>query len=508
MNPSDNAPLPARRKPGDDGMSSCAADLIGTRQSPGHVGDDAAAPLVVDVDGSLVSGDLLVEGAARLLAASPLKLFVLAGWLAGGRAALKRRVARAVSLPPETLVLNPAVLNEIDAAKAAGREVWLASAADELAVAPLAQALGAAGCLASDGRTNLAGKAKAEALVERFGEGGFDYVGNERRDLAVWKRARRAIGVGLSAELAREVRALDNDARFLPRLGGGPLDYFRALRPHHWLKNVLVFVPLIAAHETEAGLYLVATGVFAALSACASGTYLLNDLLDLPYDRRHERKRHRPMAAGKAPLLPMIGIGVALVAGSLALAFWLSAAAGLHVLAYLAVTFAYSLSLKRKTFVDVITLAALYTIRVLAGAAVSATLSSWFLAFSIFIFLTLAIAKRQGELQSLRESGRFAPDGRAYRVEDLPVMAALGAASGFASVVVLALYIHAPEVSEHYTRPELLWLAFPLFIYWLGRMTLLANRGNMADDPLVFAMGDRTSWLTGLGVLAVFAAAL
>ena len=263
----------------------------------------AEPPLVVDVDGSLISGDLLIEGIARLLSVSPLSLFALPFWLVAatvtGRAALKRRIAEAVSLPPDTLVLNPAVQEEIAAAQAAGRPVWLASAADALAVSPLAETVGAAGYLASDGRTNLAGEAKAAALAARFGERGFDYIGNERRDLAVWRRARRAIGVGLAAGLSRKVRALDGEPRFLPGLGGGPRDWFRALRPHQWVKNVLVFVPLAAAHETNAGLYLVAAGVFAALSAVASCTYLLNDLLDLPHDRAHCAKRHRPLAAGK-----------------------------------------------------------------------------------------------------------------------------------------------------------------------------------------------------------------
>ena len=282
-----------------------------------HFGSDAtndgsAPPLVVDVDGSLVSGDLLIEGVARMLADSPLKVFALPFWLAGGRAAGKRRVARAAPLPPETLALNRAVLEEIADAKAAGREVWLASAADEIVVAPLADAVDATGFLASDGRINLAGRVKAAALVERFGESGFDYVGNERRDLAVWGRARRAIGVGLSARLAREVRALDGEARLLPRSGGTPRDYFRALRPHQWIKNVLVFVPLVAVHEITGAAYLAAAVVFAALCAVASGTYLLNDLLDLAHDRLNESKRHRPMAAGRVRLLPMIGLGAAL----------------------------------------------------------------------------------------------------------------------------------------------------------------------------------------------------
>ena len=314
------------------------------------------------------------------------------------------------------------------------------------------------------------------------------------------------------------MRALDGEARFLPGLGGGPRDWFGALRPHQWVKNVLVFVPLVAAHETGAGPYLVAAGVFAALSAVASGTYLLNDLLDLPHDRGHPSKRHRPIAAGKVPLLPMIGLGAALAASGLALAFWLSAAAGFGVLAYLAVTCAYSLSLKRKIFIDVTALAMLYAVRVLAGAAaVSVALSPWLLAFFLFLFLALAIVKRQGELRTLRGSSRSAPGGRAYVAEDFPVMAALGAASGFASVVILTLYIQSPETGERYARPELLWLICPLLLYWLGRMALLAGRGGEEgdskqlpgnDDPLIFALRDRTSWLTGLAVLAAFAAAL
>ncbi len=474
-----------------------------------HAPPRTAPPLAVDVDGSLVSGDLLIEGAARLLAVSPLSLLALPFRLARGRAALKRWIAEAVALPPETLALNPAVLDEIAAAKAAGREVWLASASDKLAVAPLAEAVGAAGCFASDGRTNLAGRAKAAVLVERFGEGGFDYIGNERRDLVVWKRARRAVGVDLSASLARKVRALDSEARLLPGLGGRPLDYLRALRPHQWVKNTLVFAPLIAAHETRIELYLAAAGAFAALAACASGAYLVNDLLDLPHDRRHKSKRRRPLAAGKVALLPAVGMGAALTAGGLALAFALSVAAGLCVLLYLTGTLAYSLLLKRKTFIDVVTLAGLYVARILAGAmAVAVVLSPWFLAFSLFLFLALAVVKRQSELYALRESDRSAAGGRAYFVEDFPVIAALGGASSFASVVILTLYIQSPEVSDLYARPEFLWLLCPLLLYWLGRIALLANRGAVNEDPLVFAMGDRTSWLTFICILAVLAAAM
>lgn len=475
-------------------------------------GNGDETPLVVDVDGSLVAGDLLIEGIGRLLAEFPLSLFVLPFRLAKGRAACKRWVAKATELHPSALVLNPAVLNEIASAKSNGREVWLASASDEIAVAPLAEHVGATGFLASDGHVNLVGDAKAAVLVERFGESGFDYIGNERRDLAIWKRARRAIGVGLSrgeGGLQRDVRVIDPEARFLSGPGGDALDYLRALRPHQWIKNVLVFVPLVAAHETEVGRYLVAVAMFVALSACASGTYLFNDLLDLAHDRRSDTKRHRPMAAGRVPLLPMVGIGAALVAGGVLLGLGLSVTAGLCILLYLGVTVAYSMWIKRLVLVDIVVLALLYGIRILAGAApLSITPSPWLFAFTMFIFLALAIVKRQRELKTVLESGRSATDGRAYRSEDLPVMAALGAASGIAAVVVLALYVQSPEVDDRYGQPAFLWLICPLLVYWLGRMVVLANRGLVDDDPVMFALRDGASWLVGVMILVAFAAAL
>ena len=332
---------------------------------------DNAIPLVVDVDGSLVKGDLLTEGLLRLFAHSPAKLFALPFWLAGGRAPLKRwLVQQTGTLPAATLVLNPAVLAEMDAARRAGREVWLASGSDELVVAPLAQEVGATGCLASDGRTNLVGHLKAAVLVSRFGERGFDYVGNERRDLAVWKRARRAIGVNLSARLARQVKTLDPHARFHPGLGGGALDVLRALRPRQWMANALVFVPVMAEPEANAGHYWVAAGGFAALSACASSRCVVEDLLNLPRDRQRASKRHQPMAAGKTPLPSMIALAPVLAAAGLALACWLSAATGLAVLLYALLGLSYLLWLRQDTRLGIFARVLLNLYPLVVGAAV------------------------------------------------------------------------------------------------------------------------------------------
>ena len=314
------------------------------------------------------------------------------------------------------------------------------------------------------------------------------------------------------ASLATRLECARRDvtiAPMSPAPGGRALDCLRALRPHHWIKNVLVFAPLVAAHETRPELYALAAGLFAALSACASGAYLLNDLVDLPHDRRHATKRHRPLAAGRITPRTAVVLGAALAAAGLGLALWLSVAAGLWVLLYLAVTTAYSLSLKRHILVDVIALAVLFTVRVVAGGVAAAVpLSPAFLAFSIFVFLALAIVKRLSELQALGAAGLTAAGGRAYAAADLVVLAGLGAASSFAAVTVLMFYLTLPAIVERYARPDLLSLICLLLLYWMGRMLLLANRGAVGADPLVFAMRDGGSWLVGGAMLVTFLCAL
>ena len=467
---------------------------------------DHDVPLVVDVDGTLVTGDLLVEGVARLIATSPWKAFLLPWWLLRGRAALKRRVAQAVPLSPAALPLNAEVVAEIEAAKRQNRPVWLASGADEFAVARLTEFIDGAGCLASDGSRNLVGKAKAEALVARFGSSGFDYIGNHRHDLPVWRESRLAIGVGVSTGLVRELRATGRNPKLLGGATGDWRDWLYALRPHQWTKNTLVFVPLLAAHEVDGQAWLFTLGVGAALCCCASGTYVFNDLLDLPDDRQHPGKRQRPIAAGKVSPLPIAWLGMALVVGGVLAGFSLASAGGYLLLCYVVGTLGYSLWLKRRLFVDVVALALLYVIRIGMGATESAVISPWLLAFSLFVFLALAVVKRQTELVS---AASVLPESRRpYVGEDLGVMAALGAASAFAAAVVLALYIQSPDVAVRYSRPELLGLACPVLIYWLGRLLLLANRGFVDHDPIVFALRDRTSWLVALTMGGAVVAAI
>lgn len=471
------------------------------------VGADATVPLVVDVDGTLVVGDLLVEGVLRLLATAPFKAYLIPYYLARGRPALKRWIAETVPVQPDTLVLNSEVMAEIDAAKADGRPVWLASGADERGVAPLAEFVGAAGFEASDGEKNLVGAAKAQAVAARFGTSGFDYIGNDDADLPVWERAHEAIGIGLSRRTAKAFKKVGRQRRRLRTSGGGGWhNWLRTLRPHQWTKNALVFVPIMAAHVDQLEAYLRMGGVFIAACCCASGAYIFNDLLDLPHDRRHARKRHRPIAAGRVPALPAAALGAVLLATGLAAAFQLSTTAGVALLVYVAATFGYSLSLKRLIVADIVALALLYVLRVAMGAE-DAALSPWLLAFSLFLFLALAVVKRLTELARNASSAPAAHGlaGRGWRAEDAVVLLALGAAAVVASVVVMALYIQSPDVAVRYARPELLGIVCPLLVYWLGRLLVLANRGALDDDPVVFAVKDGVSYLvatiTGCAVL-------
>ena len=470
--------------------------------------EDNDVPLVVDVDGTLVATDLLLEGLLRLLASSPSRFIRIALQGFRGRAAWKRAVTQIVPLPPTSLVLNPSVVDEIELAKRSGRPVWLASGADGLAVEPLAKHVDADGFLASDGRQNLVGDAKAESLVKRFGTGGFDYVGNSRQDLPVWRHARRAVAVGASTGLKRRIGNLDIEARFCSGMGS-PRDYLRSLRPHQWVKNALVFVPAAAAHVVVVEPYLAAAGAFVLLSLIASSGYIVNDMLDIGHDRGHPSKRYRPLAAGKVRFLPLLAIGAVLGAAGVGTSFLMSPAVGTCAVLYLVLAVGYSLWLKRAIFVDVIVLASLYVLRVVAGGVVAdVAVSPWLLAFSLFVFVCLAIVKRRKELADVAARRQQAVLGRGYVAGDAGVMTTFGAASAIGAVIVLALYAQSPDVAMNYARPELLMLACPLFLYWLGRLLLLANRGAVDDDPVMFAIRDKVSWVTGLFLVAVFAVAL
>jgi 4-hydroxybenzoate polyprenyltransferase/phosphoserine phosphatase len=466
----------------------------------------APLPLYVDLDGSVIATDLLWESLLALARQRPLELLKVPLWLCQGRALLKRRLAEAARLDPASLPYRPEVLEFLRGLHNSGRRLILATAAEERAARSVADHLGIFDeVMASDGQTNLKGREKLRRIIDEVGTGRFDYLGDSSADLPLWEKAGAAVLVGPSGGLLKRACAVCKPSKIFEVRRQRGRAMLRAMRPHQWAKNVLLAVPLMASHQLHnlnALLHVICAIV--VFSLAASSVYIFNDLLDLESDRKHPRKRLRPLASGDlpltlglaiAPMLALVSVGTAAVA--------LGKPFALLLLLYLGMTTAYSLYLKRKLMVDVLCLAGLYTARIFAGgAAAGVVVSHWLLAFSMFFFLSLAFCKRYAEL-SRAELSEKRVGGRGYFSVDLDLIRILGPVSGYLSVLVLCLYINSPDVLRLYAQPAALWLICPLLLYWITRVWFLAQRRLMEEDPVVFALKDRISYVTGLVAAAI-----
>lgn len=465
---------------------------------------DGQIPLVIDLDGTLLHTDLLLESGLLFMRNQPWNIWRPLRWLQhGGKAGLKQELAEAVDLDVSVLPYNSDVLALAQQARAQGRQVILATASHHLLAQRVADYLQLFDRVfaTTDGH-NLSAENKRDCLLAAFGVGGFDYAGNAADDLSVWAVARSAIVVNAPESVRKKAQALGNLSSIVDSPASTWRTWFKALRLHQWLKNLLIFVPLLAAHQiNNLSLWLEGLLAFLIFGLCASSVYLLNDLLDLTDDRHHPEKRKRPFAAGSLSIKQGLLLAPVLLLAAFALALWFMPLffVGVLLLYYL-VTLAYSLALKRIMGLDVIVLAALYTLRIIAGvAALSLPPTFWLLAFSMFIFLSLALVKRYAELLGQRRQGdKEKSRGRGYYPDDLEMLAALGASSGYLSVMVLALYINDDKTMQMYAHPQLIWLACPLLLLWITRIWMLTHRGHMSADPVVFAVSDRFSLCTGL----------
>lgn len=456
--------------------------------------------LAIDLDGTLVRCDLLHESLLKLVVTEPAALLRLPGWLAQGKAQFKREVASRVEVDATLLPYERPLVDWVAAEHHAGRRVVLCTASD----AKLANAVAAYlpifdDVIASDGHTNLSAGNKARALVERYGDKGFDYAGNSHADVPVWAAARSAIVVSAPAGVRAAARRVASVEREFGGRTSALTTWVHAIRMHQWVKNLLVFLPLLGAHQFfNVALLTQAIWAFLAFGLCASSVYLLNDMADIESDRRHARKRGRPFASGRLPVPHGAAASLLLVSVAFGIAFGLvrwEFAAWLAV--YFGTTLCYTFWLKRKVIVDSLVLAGLYTLRVIGGAAaVGISAGFWLLAFSLFLFLSLALVKRYSELESLMAEGRLATAGRDYRVDDRHLVETLGIVSGFAAVLVMALYINGETVARLYPRNEVIWFTVPVLLYWVSRVWLKAHRGELHDDPVVFAMTDNLSRVT------------
>jgi 4-hydroxybenzoate polyprenyltransferase len=469
------------------------------------------ATLYVDLDGTLIYGDLSMEAVFALLLKNPLYFFLLPAWALRGKAYFKHQVALRASCDAENLPYHTAFIEFLRGERVGGRTLVLATASHRRHAEEVARHLGIFdGVIATENGLNLDGTRKLAAIEEHSAGKPFIYAGNERKDLAVWRRAQAAIVVNAPHAVIEAARRNASVERIFDGPRSGWRAYVRACRLHQWTKNLLLFVPLVTAHQwhnTQAAWQ--AAAAFVAFGLCASGIYVLNDLADIASDRRHPRKRARAFASGAIPCLHGVLLAPLLVLSGLMLATWLPAGFFWILIFYLTATVAYSFYLKRKLLLDVLVLAGLYTVRVIAGAlAIGVALSFWLLAFSIFLFFSLALVKRCVELSLLAETSGGESPGRGYAVADLPILRAMGVASGFVAVLVYALYINSDDVINLYSSPKWLWLSCPAMLYWTSRIWINETRGVVHDDPIVYALKDPASYGVLLVVLGTLAVAL
>jgi 4-hydroxybenzoate polyprenyltransferase len=466
----------------------------------------APVPICVDLDGTLVKSDTLVDSLLALARNRPMLIFQLPGHLLDGKAAFKAFVSQSISLDVAHLPYNHKVLQFLQEERARGRAIYLTTGADMGVARRVATHLGIfTGVLASDGANNLTGGKKLESLRANLGSEPFDYIGNDTPDLPLLAAARVAMVANPTLSLSMDMRSRGiRPARQFNE--GSPLvkSLLKALRLQQWAKNLLVFVPLFLSHALSFENLLAAINAFYCLSLAGSAAYILDDLLDIEADRRHPQKRLRPFASGDLSALAGIAIvALLLVLGVLAGSILPEGFFG-WLLLYWAAILVYTWILKRIPLMDVLALSGLYILRLLAGAAATLTpVSPWLAGFSIFLFLSFAIAKRFVELENLRASGSTPKSGRGYLLADREQLRSFGTASAYAAVAVFAIYVSGPDAAKLYSQPRLLWLIAPLMILWLNRVWLLASRGELDNDPVVFAVTDGTSLLIGAAVVVI-----
>ncbi len=462
--------------------------------------------LCVDLDGSLLATDVLWESLIVLLKSKPLKFFRLPFWLAKGKAYFKRQLALNVSLNVGSLPVRQEVLSFIETEKQAGREIILATATDRIVADEIGQRFGLfSTVLASDGKINLSGRRKLEALKAKCGDTNFDYIGDGEVDLPIWEAAKAAILVDPSRRLIKKAKSISEVRTILGAKSNKFFVFIRAIRVYQWVKNLLLFIPLMTAHKiAEVDLVIQAVWAFLAFSLCASSVYVLNDLLDLESDREHPRKKKRPFAAGTLQIKTgLLTVPILLAASFIIAKLFLPPLFVIALGTYLLITTAYSFYFKKILIVDVLILAGLYTFRVLAGGiAVSVLISTWLLAFSMFFFISLAFIKRYSELQMMQNMNGTSNKGRGYSLVDLELLRSVGPTSGYLSMLVLALYINSPQVVTLYKDPTMLWLIGPFLFYWITRIWFRAHRGKMHDDPIVFTVKDPRSYVIG-GIVGI-----
>lgn len=464
-------------------------------------------PLCVDLDGTLIATDMLYESIAQLLKVKPFAFFLLPFWLMKGRGYLKEKIEKILDIDVKNLPYREDLIGFLKEERAKGRKIILATASNAIVAAKINDHLNIFDeVLGSTSSYNLKGSNKAKVLVDKYGKEGFIYAGDSTADLKVWEKAKECILVDGSGALKSDIDKLNKDCTHFEYLNNTFKQIIKEIRVYQWVKNLLIFLPMIMAHiVNDPGKWIESIIAFVAFSLTASSIYVYNDMLDLKSDRLHPRKRYRPLASGKMTIKLGLLIAPTFILISFALAYsFLPIEFMWALLTYLILTMSYSVWLKRLVIMDLVVLAALYTMRLIAGSvAADVTLSPWLLGFSLFLFFSLAVVKRYTELLILENQKREYSTGRGYKVTDKTLLLAIGPTSGFMAILVFAFYINSEKVINLYNHPEYLWLITPLLLFWISRIWIVAHRGEMHDDPIVFTGKDIISYLIMIATVLI-----
>jgi len=465
-------------------------------------------PLFVDLDGTLVSTDTLWESCLLFLKGHPLQFWKIFVWLFRGKAHFKEQIALNVNLNAELLPYKDEVVKYASNVKEKNRDVYLLTAANQRVADSISKSIKIfTAAIGSSSKINLRGKEKLHAIKDLIGKNPFDYIGDSKADIPIWNEAHTAIIGANSDSIANKICKGANEIILLKNDKINKFkQWIKALRLHQWSKNMLLFLALFMSHRfLELNLFFQVVTAFVSFSLSASAVYILNDLFDLEADRKHPSKKYRPFAAGNLSVANgVIAIPILLIISFVLAISFLPNAFTIILVIYLFTTTSYSLYLKEQLFLDVIILGALYTLRVLAGGlAIGIEVSTWLLGFSMFFFLSLAFMKRYADLLLIKNNEQKELFGRGYSVIDLDIVQKLGISSGFISLLILALYIKGDQVMILYKFPELIWITIPILLYWLMRMWFVAHKGKMSDDPIIFAIKDKNSYVMFFLIVAI-----
>jgi 4-hydroxybenzoate polyprenyltransferase/phosphoserine phosphatase len=463
-------------------------------------------PLCLDLDGTLIKSDALFESLIQMLKTNPFLLFIVPFWLVKGKPHLKEEIDKRIEFNAELLPYNEDLINYTKKEKAKGRKVYLVTASHISIANKVGNYLGLFdGIYGTEKGVNLKSKKKAEFLNKKFGENNYVYAGDAKVDFNIWKHSKKAIVVSDNNSFIKQVEKTFEVEKTFYEKKNLFKTIIKEIRVYQWVKNILLFLPLLLAHSISNVTLLsdVIIGFF-SFSLSASFVYVLNDLLDLQSDRSHPRKRKRPLASGRLPIqIGILLVPLLLIVG-LSLSFLISFKFQIILISYIVLTTAYSFKLKKIPMLDIILLATLFTTRIVAGAyAAEVYLSMWILAFSMFFFMNLAVLKRYTELLTMKKRNEIEARGRGYTVEDMGLLLSIGPAAGFLSVLIFVLYINSSQATGLYNYTEVLWLIAPIFIYWISRIWHLSVRGKMTDDPIVFTVKDKESYIVGFLILII-----